>query len=303
MSLQRLSRSVLMATTIGLVAGPIGAGTALAQQAPGYDSQDYGDQGAPQPGYYDQQGDAPQDGATPPQGDYRQAPSPYPNAGAPNGAPPAGYPAPSGDYRQAPYPDGAAPNGAPAGGYPAPPPPPQGYDGSQPPPPPPGYVAGPDMAQQQAQDQQYAAYAQQWSQAYCVKAHGNVGQGAVIGGVVGALLGSGFGGHGAGALVGAGVGAAGGAAIADSAGSNATSPGCPPGFVVRSGAPAFAYGGYGGSPYLYSAPGWYQPWVFYGGVWTYRPYPYHVWYYRHYGWGPRYGGPRGYGPRGYRRHW
>ena len=119
-----------------------------------------------------------------------------------------------------------------------------------------------------------------------MKARGNTGEGAVIGGVVGAILGSGLGGHGAGALAGAAVGAAGGAVIADSSGSNATSPGCPPGFVARSGAPPFAYGG---SPYIYAAPTWYRPWVLYDGAWVYRPYPYHVWYYnryspyRHYG--------------------
>ena len=167
------------------------------------------------------------------------------------------------------------------------------------PPPPPGYQAGPDAAQQASQDQQYAAYAQQWAQAYCVKAHADTGTGAVIGGAIGALLGSGIAGRhdrAGGAILGAGVGALGGAAVASGTNSNATSPGCPPGFVVRGGAPAFAYGG---PNYYYAAPGWYHPWVFYGGVWTYRPYPYHAWYYRHYRWGPRYY----HGPRYYRRRW
>ncbi len=176
--------------------------------------------------------------------------------------------------------------GGPPPGYDAsqlpPPPPPPGYDGRQPPPPPPGYSPDAQNAQQQAQDQQYAAYAQRWAQDYCVKAHGNAGEGAVLGGLFGAIIGSGFGGrhsHGTDALAGAAVGAAGGAAIASSAGSNATSPGCPPGYVVRDGAPPFYYGA---GPYVYAAPGWYNPWVFYGGAWVYRPYPYHVWYYHHY---------------------
>jgi hypothetical protein len=63
---------------------------------------------------------------------------------------------------------------------------------------------------------------------------------------------------------------------------------------VERGAPAFYYGADTG-PYYYAAPGWYRPWVFYGGRWTYRPYPYHGWYYRHYR-----GGPRPYYRGGYR---
>jgi len=81
------------------------------------------------------------------------------------------------------------------------------------------------------------------------------------------------------------VGAGTGAAIASSE-NNATSPGCPPGYVVRAGAPAYPYT-YPG--YAYAAPGWYQPWVFVGGVWAYRPYPYHAWYYHTYR-GPYHGG-------------
>jgi hypothetical protein len=129
----------------------------------------------------------------------------------------------------------------------------------------------------------------------------------VIGGLFGALLGSSIAGRhdrGAGAFVGGVAGAAGGAAIGDSS-RNDTSPGCPPGYVVRGGAPAFYYEGYGDT-YYYAAPGWYRPWYFYEGRWLYRPYPYHGWYYRHYG----YGRPYGYGYRyggGYRHygggHW
>jgi hypothetical protein len=201
-----------------------------------------------------------------------------------------------------------------AQGYAAPPPPPPGYDGSQPPPPPPGYQAGPDDARQQAQDQQYAAYTQQWAQANCVRAHADTGAGAVIGGAAGALLGSGLAGRhdrGTGALLGAGVGALGGAAVANNTSSGATSPGCPPGYVTRSGAPAFAYGGgyavdgaYAAQPaYAYAAPTWYQPWVYYGGAWTYRPYPYHVWYYRHYYRPGFYYGRPGPYRYGWRRRW
>ncbi len=227
----------------------------------------------------------------------------YPQDGG-YGAPPAqGYQPPAPGYErgygdeQAPPPGYGDPQ-SPAPGYDDAPPPP-GYDGSQPPPPPPGYQPGPDAARQQEEDQRYADYAQHWAQSYCVKAHGDAGTGAVIGGLFGALVGSGLSGrhdHGTGVLAGAAVGAAGGAAIASSAGSNATSPGCPPGYVVRGGAPAFSYGGYGTS-YVYAAPGWYRPWVYYGGSWVYRPYPYHVWYYhRAY--------PRPYYPhRYYRRGW
>lgn len=256
----KLTRMRIVAGGLSLAAMSTAFGAASAQQQPypsnGYDSQ-------------------------PPQG-YNQPPPGYGQQPPPGyGSPPPGY-------------EGAPPQGY-ANAAPPPPPPPPGYDGSQLPPPPPGYQPGPEDAQQRARDQQYAAYAQQWSQANCVKAHGDAGAGAVIGGIAGALFGSAVGGrgnHGTGALAGAAVGAVGGAAIAGSSGSNATSPGCPPGYVVRGGAPAFAYN-YGPDPYLYAAPDWYRPWIFYDGAWVYRPYPYHVWYYGHY-----YGG---YGHYGYRR--
>ncbi|WP_157215545.1 glycine zipper domain-containing protein [Flavisphingomonas formosensis] len=230
------------------------------------------------------------------------APYAEPPPGYDDQAPPPGY-----------YPDdGNPPPDQPPPGYAgqmpmaAPPPPPPGYDGSQIPPPPPGYAPGPDDDRQEAQDRAYADYTQQWAQANCVKAHANSEAAAVLGGAVGALLGSSVAGRhdrGAGAILGAGVGAVGGAAIADSSASHATSPGCPPGYVVRSGAPPFAYDG---PAYVYAAPDWYDPWLFYGGVWTYRPYPYHVWYYHHYRWGrpgyrPGYYGRYG-RPHGYYRH-
>jgi hypothetical protein len=102
-----------------------------------------------------------------------------------------------------------------------------------------------------------------------------------LGGLFGAVIGSGLAGrgsHGEGALAGAAVGAAGGAVIASNTGSNATSPGCPPGYVLRDGAAPLYYG----PAFAYAAPGWYHPWVYYGGAWVFRPYPYHVYYYRHY---------------------
>lgn len=162
------------------------------------------------------------------------------------------------------------------------PPPPPGYDGSQPPPPPPGYQPEQISPQQAEADRRYAEAAQQWAAQYCVKAHGDTAGGAVGGAIVGALLGSAIGGrgnHGAGALVGGVVGAGAGASIADSRGSMATSPGCPPGYVTRGGSPAYYYPG----SYNYGAPGWYNPWVYYGDAWVFRPYPYHSWYYGHYG--------------------
>ena len=178
------------------------------------------------------------------------------------------------------YDNSQSPNGY--DGSQAPPPPP-GYDGSAPPPPPPGYN-GDQNPQQQAQDQQYAQYAQRWATDNCVKSHGNVAAGAVVGGIFGALIGSGLGGryhHGSGALAGAAIGGTTGAVIASNSGGNETSPGCPPGYVVRDGAPGFDYAGYGG-PYLYAAPGWYRPWIWYGDRWVFRPYPYHGYYYNHY---------------------
>ena len=68
---------------------------------------------------------------------------------------------------------------------------------------------------------------------------------------------------------------------------------------LRSGAPAYSYGY---SDYYYAAPDWYRPWVFEGGIWAYRPYPYHDWYYRTYR-GPSrgyYGRPYGGRSDGYR---
>jgi hypothetical protein len=188
----------------------------LATTAPLAAAQDYGSPPPPPQGYDQSQ---PDNGGPPPPG--------YDDS-----QPPAGY-------------DGSQP-----------PPPPPGYDGTQQPPPPPGYNPNDETPQQRAQDQRYAEYAQRWATDNCVKSHGNVAAGAVVGGTSGAV-------------------------IASSAGGNETSPGCPPGYVVRDGAPGFEYAGYGG-PYLYAAPGWYRPWVYYGDRWVFRPYPYHGFYYRNY---------------------
>jgi hypothetical protein len=184
-------------------------------------------------------------------------------------------------------------------------PPPPGYDGTRPPPPPPGYQpAAGDLDQR---DSRYAANVETWSRDNCVKAHNNTATGAVIGGVLGALLGNGLAGRhdrGAGTFAGAAIGAVGGAAVGNST-SNDTSPGCPPGFVVRRDAQVYTYAE---PDYEYAAPGWYQPWVFVGGTWDYRPYPYHNWYYRtyrpyygHYGYYGRPGYGRGPGRGGYYR--
>lgn len=215
----------------------------------------------------------------------------------------AGRAAAQGSYQAAPggYDDQYQREGA--GQYQDAPPPPPNYDGSTPPPPPPGYQPQPGYAVDPAADQRYQAYAEDWAQRYCIKSQGNTAGGAVIGGLLGALLGSSVSGRhdrGGGALIGGIAGAAGGAAVG-SAADNATSPGCPPGYSVRRSAPAFYYDG---PTYYYAAPAWYRPWYFYGGRWTYRPYPYHTYYYRHWG----YGGPRGFYGRpdrwhgGWRRH-
>ena len=201
-----------------------------------------------------------------------------------------GWPPP--DYRGSPPPD--------YGDDTPPPPelaPPIGYDGTRPPPPPPGYEPPSDEIAMRAADDRYAVDAERWARRNCVKAHANPAAGAVVGGILGAIIGSGLAGRhdrGAGTLAGAAIGAMGGAAIAGSADSDATSPGCPPGYVVRDDAGPY---GYEAPDYYYAAPPWYRPWVLFGGVWLYRPYPYHDWYYR------TYRGHRGYYPRQhYPRH-
>ncbi len=158
--------------------------------------------------------------------------------------------------------------------------PPPGYTGTQPPPPPRGYRADGDQNAYLAEDDRFAGNAENWARDNCFKSRNNAGVGAVVGGVIGALVGNGLSGRRdrtGGTIAGAAVGAAGGAVVG-SASSNATSPGCPPGYVVRGGAANFSYA----PGYAYAAPGWYRPWVFVGGRWNYRPYPYHRFYARYY---------------------
>lgn len=245
MTSKLLTRAMLLATTVSVAATSLPVSAAFAQDQGYQGSQGYNQ---PPPDYQDQ---------PPPRGyngyDNQQPPPDYDN----DQGPPPGY--------------DAYANQAPAG-----------YDPSQPPPPPPGYEGAPMTEDQQRADAAYATAAQQWAAENCVKSGGNVAAGAVIGGIFGALIGagvSGYGHTGAGTAIGAAIGGTAGAAIA-SGQQGATSPGCPPGYVLRGGAPGFYYGG----PYVYAAPAWYNPWIWYGGSWLYRPYPYHVWYAHHYGW-------------------
>jgi hypothetical protein len=164
-----------------------------------------------------------------------------------------------------------------------PPPPPQTPpDGHYNVPPPPGYQPGADERSPQAreEDDRYSYEAERWAAANCVAQRANnTASGAIIGGLLGAVVGAGLGGRydrGGAALAGGALGAVAGGAIG---GSQANNPNCPPGYVLRPGAPAFypapVYGGV-----VYAAPGWYDPWVWYGGHWIYRPYPYHRYWYR-----------------------
>jgi hypothetical protein len=189
-------------------------------------------------------------------------------------------PPPGGGYDNGPPPGGGYNNGPPpGGGYPSDSAPPQGQYA----PPPPGYEQGGayDDQSQQA-DQRYAAQYSQWAAQYCVDRHNNnVAAGAVIGGVLGAALGAAAGGRnpGAGAALGGLFGAGTGAAIGST---SSPGGGCPPGYVIRAGAPAFYWGGPGVVAW---APAWYHPWVWAGGRWVYHPY--RSWYWGHRGyWHP-----------------
>lgn len=255
-------RAALAAGALAVAVGPLMASLAVAQSYPPqsnypgrtYPGQSYPNQGYPSQTYPDQQG--------------------YPSQ--------QGYPQQGYDDDQSYY-QGPPPSDLP---------PPPGYDGRDLPPPPPGYRVDGDPDAYRVADQRYAEDAERWARQSCVKSQGNVGAGAVIGGIFGAIIGSGLSGRhdgGAGTIAGAAIGAIGGAAIASGSGGNDTSPGCPPGYVVRRGA-TFVYSTPG---YDYAAPGWYRPWAYSGSEWTYRPYPYHTWYYRTYR-GHGYGG-------GYRR--
>jgi len=202
---------------------------------------------------------------------------------------------PSGPYPQSPqYPNRPYQNGQyspQSNDYDRTPPP--GYDGRENPPPPPGYQPGPNDQQIAQQDRYYADRAQRWAQDNCVKSHGDSAGGALLGGLLGAIIGHSVGSRGdrgTATVAGAVIGGVGGAAIASSS-NGRTSPGCPPGYVLRRSAQPY----YFESDYVYAAPGWYHPWFFYGGRWEYRPYPYHDYYARQY---------RGYGhPEWHDRGW
>jgi hypothetical protein len=160
--------------------------------------------------------------------------------------------------------------------------------------PPPGSDQGGDYDDQsQQQDEAYAQSYSEWAARYCVNQANNTAAGAVIGGILGAGIGAAVS-HNAGR--GAAIGGAIGVGTGAVAGAASSQGPCPQGYVVASGAPAFAYGG---GPYVAWAPAWYNPWVFVGGRWAYHPYRY--WYWRHQAyWRP---GWHGRAVRWHRRHW
>ena len=228
----------------------------------------------PPPGYQQ----PPPDYQQPPQG-YDQPPSGYDQPPPPQGygQPPPGYGQPQQGY------------GQPPPGYGQPPP---GYDtGAAPPPgqyaPPPGPDTSSYAPAAQQYDQGYAAAYQQWAARYCVdQRNQNTAAGAIIGGALGALLGAGVAGHhnqGVGALAGGALGATTGAVIGSNSGAGGA---CPPNYVVAPGAPAFSYNGPVYAAPV-AAPGWYHPWIYSGGRWTYRPYRSWYWDNRGYGQGGR----------------
>jgi hypothetical protein len=133
----------------------------------------------------------------------------------------------------------------------------------------------------------YAADDANWARDNCVKARGNTAGGAVVGGILGAIVGSAMGGrhdHGTGTAVGAALGALGGAAVANSAGGQ-TSPGCPPGYVVRE---STTYVPAPRQPAYYPTPAPYVGSVWYGSRSYWRPAPPRPVYGG--GWGRPYGG-------------
>ena len=151
-------------------------------------------------------------------------------------------------------------------------------------PPPPGYgraEMGEDSTEAaRAADARYAYEAERWAAENCIEQRANnAAAGTVIGGLLGALAGSGLAGHGehaAGAVVGGVAGALAGGAI----GGSATNPNCPPGYVLRPAAPPFDPGPIY-RDVVYVQPAWYDPWIWYGGHWIYRPYPYHRFWFKH----------------------
>ena len=181
----------------------------------------------------------------------------------------------------------AAQNAPPSASAPSPPISAPGYPQGAPELPPPtgpnGGAAPAYSPQQQQADHAYGQAYSGWAQQNCIiQQQNNTAAGAVIGGVLGAAAGGAIGHSGGAAVAGAAVGAIAGSQI----GANSAASACPPGYALRSGAPAFAYG----APVY--APPWYQPWVFVNGAWFY--YPYGAWY-----WGSYWPYYRVYGPVGH----
>jgi Glycine zipper 2TM domain len=170
--------------------------------------------------------------------------------------------------------------------------PPPGYNSAPPQgqyaPPPPGADSRSYDTRYQQYDRDYAGRYSAWAAQNCVdRRNNNTVAGAVIGGVLGAVIGSnvaGRGERGEGTVIGGVLGAGAGAAIGSS---STDTRGCPPGYVVRRGSPAFYYAGPAYGP-AYWGPSWYQPWIWTDGRWVYHPY--REWYYRH----PTYWGGRRY---------
>jgi hypothetical protein len=178
--------------------------------------------------------------------------------------------------------------------YPPPPPPASAPPAGQYAPPPPGAATPGAVYDEgsQSYDRSYAQSYAEWAAQNCIDQRNNTIAGAAIGGVMGAILGAGVAGHrdqAAGAVMGGALGATAGAAIGANSGAA-----CPPGYVVRQGAPAYVYAppppygrSYAYPPEAIYGPAWYNPWVWTGGVWVYRPYRYWYWN-NHAYWGPGY---------------
>lgn len=154
----------------------------------------------------------------------------------------------------------------------------QGYSDPAPPQgqyadPPPGMENGEYDLRYSQYDTRYGEEVSRWSAENCIQnRQNNAVAGAVIGGVLGAVVGSNVSGRHnrtEGAVAGGVLGATAGAAIGSS---GSSSVGCPPGYAVRPGASAFVYGGPVYGPSVYAYPTWYNPWVFSGGRYVYRPY-------------------------------
>jgi hypothetical protein len=203
------------------------------------------------------------------------------------------YQGQSGGYSNPPPPPGNGYGPPPGNGYG---PPPSGGPGDEAPPqgqyaePPPGYdQGGGEYAdQEQQQDAGYADAYGRWAATNCVNQANNTAAGALIGGILGAGIGAAVSRNpGRGAAIGGAIGLGTGAVAGASYGAGA----CPPGYAMAAGAPVFAYPGY-----VAWAPGWYRPWVWAGGRWSYHPY--RDWYWNHNSyWRPGWRGRGGHGRR------